>query len=354
MQQVVRGSGRRLAWTAPRTAAAFAAACQAATVLVTWPLWPARTSPPNLPAISGLASFDYGLAVVATSVAAVVWPRVATPLCLAVLAAAMAGDQIRLQPEVVSLGLLMALPLLGSAGVAVSRFHLSSLWLWSGIHKLLSTGWSAGGAAFIASSLRSPGLRPAVVIGLPAIEMALGAASLWRRAWPVVRWAAPALHAGILLTLSPLFADWNSAVWPWNVGLAVVAYLLFRPEPAEPSEQSDRRAAKMATVAGAALLAYPALFYAGSVDAYLAHNLYTSNTGSASVCHTPGACAPTPFDTFGSLNVPLPPEPRLFRALFDRTCGPGNQLLVVGRATVFTDPPSRTTSPCRRGTLAAE
>jgi hypothetical protein len=259
---------------------------------------------------------------------------------------------LRIQPEVLSLALLMALPVVGTAGVAISRFHLSSLWLWSGVNKVLSTGWSTGGAAFIASSLHVSGLRPAVVVGLPAAELALGAASLWRRTWPVVRWLAPALHTGILLTLSPVFADWNSAVWPWNVALAVAGFALFRNErPAAARADAPRSRPRQnvaVAVAGGLLLAYPALFYVGSVDTYLAHNLYTSNTAAAAVCEPSGRCDSGPFNTFGPLNVPIPPEPRLFNALFDKTCQPGQQLLIVGRATVFTDPPSRSRRPCER------
>ncbi|MGH9225184.1 MAG: hypothetical protein ACRD2W_15700, partial [Acidimicrobiales bacterium] len=278
-------------------------------------------------------------------------PRAATPVFLVLLAAAIAGDQLRLQPEVVSLALLMALPLLGPTGIGVSRFHLSSLWLWSGVNKILSTGWSTGGAAFIASSLGSSGLRPAVVVGLPLVELVLGAASLWRRTWPVVRGLAPALHLGILLTLSPFFADWNSAVWPWNVALAVAGFALFRPEPASapaPRPAGSGRPALVAATGAFVLIASPALFYAGAVDAYLAHNLYTSNTAAAVVCQPNGACDGTLFDTFGSLNVPVPPEPRLFRRMFDTACRPGERLVITGRATVFTDPPTQTNRDCPR------
>ena len=55
------------------------------------------------------------------------------------------------------------------------------------------------------------------------------------------------------------------------------------------------------------------------------------------------------FDTFGPLNVPVPPEPRLYRALFDAASQPGERLVVTGRATVFTDPPSQSTRDCPGG-----
>ncbi len=74
-----------------------------------------------------------------------------------------------------------------------------------------------------------PGARTTVAIGLPLCEIGLGAASLVRRAWPAVRWAGLVLHLGIFLTLSPLFANWNSSVWAWNIALGIASVLLFSP-----------------------------------------------------------------------------------------------------------------------------
>src|SRR5205823_639175 len=146
----------------------------------------------------------------------------------------------------------------------------------------------------------------------------------------------------ILITLSPLFANWNSSVWPWNVALACAGFLLFQPAGVE------RPIARHAVAASAALLVAPALFYVGLADAYLSHNLYTGNTAEAVVCQRKAACSGQLFDTWGALNVPLPPEERLYRQLFDRSCVPGSRLVVTGRATVFTDPPDHSTFLCRR------
>jgi hypothetical protein len=44
---------------------AFVAA-QVATVLVTWPVWQARTDPPVLPVVDGLPQIDMGVVVLAT------------------------------------------------------------------------------------------------------------------------------------------------------------------------------------------------------------------------------------------------------------------------------------------------
>ena len=88
----------------------------------------------------------------------------------------------------------------------------------------------------------------------------------------------------------------------------------------------------------AAAAAHPALFYVGGVDAYFAHNLYTSNTTVGIVCTAAGSCTDSAFDTWAALNVPRPPESRLYTAWFDETCAPGSTLRVIGPFTRFDDP----------------
>jgi hypothetical protein len=203
------------------------------------------------------------------------------------------------------------------------------MWAWAGIHKALSLGWAGGGAAFIAEAHGRPGLRPAVAVAVPLVEISLGALALRRAWWPILRVAAPAMHLGILVTL--LRADWNVAVWPWNLALAGAAPLLFAGPPASVRRELVRPAA-------AVLVTLPALFYVGVVDAYPAHNLYSSNTAAALVC-TGSACAPAPFGTLDALDVPLPPEPRLYRRWFEAECRPGTVLQITGPRTRLTDPP---------------
>jgi hypothetical protein len=320
-----------------------AAGCQAATIAVTWRLWESRTFPPNLPVVGLLGGVDYALALLVLSLACIVIPRFATPAFLVVLLAAVLGDQTRIQPEVISLALLMALPLYGPNGIRVARWHLTALWLWSGLNKALSSGWSHGAASFIATSLHASALRPVVAIALPAAEITLALTSLWPRAWSVTRWGAVAVHVGIFLTLSPLFAGWNSSVWAWNIALAVAGFLLFDPAYVREGKQSP-----YVGVAAAVFLVTPALFYAGITDAYLSHNLYTTNTAVAQVCGGDGSCSDPIVDTYSVLNVPLPPEERLYRAQFDALCRAGMQLQVTGPATVFSDPPTHKTFSCPR------
>jgi hypothetical protein len=93
------------------------------------------------------------------------------------------------------------------------------------------------------------------------------------------------------------------------------------------------------------LLAFPALFYVGVVDAYGSHNLYSSNTASGVICRG-GKCAPAEFDTWDELNVPFPPDPRLVRQTFDVVCERGDVLVIRMRWTRLNGTPSSDTETC--------
>lgn len=95
------------------------------------------------------------------------------------------------------------------------------------------------------------------------------------------------------------------------------------------------------------LLAFPALFYVGVVDAYVSHNLYTRNTATAKICRGE-ECTGATFRTWEQLNVPFPPEPRLFRQAFDVVCDRGDVLVITGRRTRINGTPSTHSQTCRQ------
>lgn len=309
------------------------------TVAITWDLWAGRATPPNLPAldVAGWSTWGWGPALLGVCAYAIWRPASGGVALAAVLAGACVADQARLQPEVASLTLLLVLLSTGPRGRAIARWQLAATWLWGGLHKALSLGWSDDGAAFIAGAVHLDSHHEAVALLLPVAEIALGLLAFVPRCWPVVRWMGVGLHVGIFVTLSPLFADWNEAVWPWNLALAAAAFGLFRPE-AGAAHPTGWRPAPVVAITGGAFLVAPALFYVGGMDAYLAHNLYSSNTAVAVVCVPADACV-NPFDTVEELGVPLPPEPRLYRQWFRERCQPDEVLVITGIRTRFTDPP---------------
>ena len=87
---------------------------QAATIAITWPLWQVRhyvatadwPELPNLPALP-LPQFDVGLLLFGSLLLVLIVPRWGVAVHGAMLLAAILLDQMRMQPECVSLFLLM-------------------------------------------------------------------------------------------------------------------------------------------------------------------------------------------------------------------------------------------------------
>lgn len=320
---------------------------QAATVLLTWQLWNDRSTPPVLPAVDWLPAFSMGVPLLASLAGAAYRPKPGTFLHVIVLAYAVILDQTRLQPEVVSLALLMtaiAVPALRVLG----RAHLVTLWIWAGVHKLLSPGFADGAAVFLAGGL---GIPPLLVQWLgPLAEIALGVLAIGRRTRRAAVVLAFVVHGSILVSL--VAQRWNVAVWPWNLALPFVAALVLA-ENQTVRDSGHRRQGIVVLITAVLWMVfsiYPAAFYLGRSDAYLAHNLYTDNVQSAVICPEgePADCT-NPFQTtWDELNVPLPPEVRLFRAWFEQTCQPGDVLVVSPIRTRLTDFPSRQYT-CRVG-----
>lgn len=327
MQERVRGWGARLDEVdLPSVVRPAFVVAQAASIFITWPLWQARTDPPPLPILDGLPQVDLALILLATLVVILFKPEAGVIAHSLVLLVAFAMDQTRIQPEFVSL----ALVLWGTTRFRYARIvaiaHLISLWLWAGVNKALSLDFMGGSAAFLFQSMpvRPEFLRPAFGVIIIVSEIAIGVLLLtqrWRRAGIVL---AVGLHVLGLVAL--VNVGWNEAVWPWNVALALAAVAFFWSR----FEWSSRGAIAIVAV----FLVIPAGFYVGMVDAYLAHNLYTSNTASALIC-TPGApCSGGPYsDVLTALEVPFPPEPRLFAAFFDEVCARGDTLMITPRRT---------------------
>lgn len=316
-----------------RDLAGFRALCVLAlmaTVAITWPLWDMRAAPPELPLIA-LPRLAPGVPLLAACVATLVWPLPGAAAVTAVVAYGMIGDQTRMQPEFFSLPLLLwgTLPLAGARFVA--RVSLIALWFYSGLGKLLSPqflhdlGPRMAGALSAVIPVPMLGVLAAAVAG---VEIVLAVLAIWPRTRRFAAWLALIVHAGILLSLAGNSAAHNVAVWPWNVVQAVSGFAFIAPWP--NTIVAEWRAASWAPrVVAGALALLPLGFYAGVVDAYPAHQLYSAGTARATV-YCPRGCRPDQDvnATWRAMNVPLPPQPRLFLATFARTCAPGDTLRI--------------------------
>ena len=312
--------------------------CQAATLLITWPLWQNRTSPPMLPALP-LPAVDLGALLLLSLAVILIAPRSGIVLHTALLLYAVAIDQTRIQPEIVSLTFLLWGTLPSPTARLFARAHLISMWFFAGLHKLLSPGFIDDTSQWILSAViaNPPSWLSAQFGYLIALsELSIGLLALVPSTRRLAAVAAFGLHGGILFVLMPTGHDWNEAVWPWNVALAFSGFALIAPWKDSPRTclQSCTPVLRPLLVL---LVVAPLGFYAGVVDAYLSHNLYSSNTAYATVW-CPNECQEEqqPSYTWQALNVPFPPEHRLFEDYFARTCQSGDEMTIHDSRWWFT------------------
>jgi hypothetical protein len=311
----------------------------AITLQLTWPLWGERTSPPLLPLVDWPPVPYFGTMLLVTAVCILFWPRAALAANVLVGLAAMTADQTRMQPEIFSLWLLLLGTMPNPVCKFLARCHLASLWFFSGLHKLLSPAYYTSVAPFLWEGILPTDDWPnaahwAVPTAVLAavVELSLGIAVWFPR---VRRYTVPVivlLHCSAVTILHRL-DDWNTAVYPWNLALAVVGAWFIYDWRSSPREER----ASCGTVgfaAGIALFLSPLLFYVGLLDAYLSHCLYSANVPAAVMI--PAAAGSHTYHVNGtegpywsSVNVPQPPAHRIFEAYFRRTAGPGDRLEVV-------------------------
>jgi len=304
----------------------------------TWPLWSERTEPPLLPLVEWPQFTHFGTILSVTAVASLFWPRAALAAGVSAGLAAMTADQTRMQPQIFSLWLLM----LGMLPYPIPRFigrcHLASLWFFSGFHKLLSPGYYRDVAPFLWRGLFPPEDWPGVpdlavplATGMAVIELVLGVVVFVPRLRRAAAVVIVLLHCSVVWLLHR-HDDWNTSVWPWNWALSVVgATLIASWKNTLSQEKQICGTAGFAT--GVALFLSPLLFYAGLLDAYLSHCLYSANVPVATMRTVEGRPAvyrPNGLEGpyWSNVNVPQPPAHRIFAEYFRRVARPGDRMLV--------------------------
>ncbi|HVF45881.1 MAG TPA: hypothetical protein VM936_22830 [Pyrinomonadaceae bacterium] len=344
----------------------------------TFPRAPLFFAPPQ----SVAQPFEYilGGLLVAALAAAVFAGRAAKYLLAAIvpLVALVLLDQTRLQPWVYQYLLLFALTALlhdrrGSDGqraaltLSALQLTVAALYFWSGVQKLNYTF-----AEEVLPQLLAPvqGRLPLARAQLSGLAVAVALAEIFTGVGLLVKktrascvWLAVSIHASALALL--VSQGRNSAVWAWNVALAVAVVILFRRGDApvhrafaaRGAADARARVAQALTVACAVL---PALSFWGCWDMYLSGALYSGNTPVAVVRvdgpvyeRLPGVARRQVFTTNGGervlplfewamaeLNVPPYPEPRVYRHVAREVCklddGEGRaELIVKGRPAIL-------------------
>ena len=114
---------------------------QVATILITWPAWQVRESPPNLPWIAMTPQLSCGFTLLVSLVFVLISPRKFGMVgFLTVLGFAIGMDQFRCQPQVLAIAFMMAACVWLPAR-RLCLWFLISIWMWAGIHKLISVEW---------------------------------------------------------------------------------------------------------------------------------------------------------------------------------------------------------------------
>lgn len=289
--------------------------CQAITVLVTWRLWQIHRSPPMLPSLP-LPELNLGVIILVSLAAIFVRPLAGVILHTIVILYSILIDQSRLQPEIVSMVILMWGSLRSPSLKLIARSHLVSLWFFAGLNKMLSVGY------LTSLTLAHPRSSSRAAL-LPLVELALGLLALIPRSRNFA--AALAFPVHITIFAFVLRGRPNSPILFWNLALAFAGFALISSWSKSLSSNLRQLNPVTASVALLILLS-PIGFYFGIFDAYLSHHLYSRSVPTAIWYRASGKRES--IDTWKTLNVPLPPEHRLYEAYFNASCERGDFLII--------------------------
>lgn len=304
---------------------------QGATIVITWDIWQVRgpdASIINLPWLGTPPQFDYGwLLLVSLGLTLITPKHFGFVFHLLVLGIAIATDQFRCQPQILSVVVLMAACIFPAAR-KLGIWFLIAMWFWAGIHKLLSPDWYGEvtyylllGKQFEWETFRLWDYHAEFAFTCAVAEVGLGVL-----AWHRPKMAAPLCfltHVGIATFL--IFVDWNFSVLPWNFCTAIVgAWLLwsFNNNVALRVSLPDSKTGRLVV---ALLLVSPIGFYFGMVRHSLCHVLYSANFPDAVITRADG---PKTCEAIRELRVPFPHEPKAFIDFFRLTGKPGEKLHV--------------------------
>ena len=321
---------------------------QLATVLITWPLWQIRHSPINLPWVSGLPQIPFGFLLLVSLVGVLISPKkVGLSIHLGILTAAILTDQMRCQPQVIWVAVL-TIGCVRKSARPFCAWALVSLWLWAGIHKLLSAEWFGANSLLL---LQQAGIDRSAdwcywfALTIGAGELIQGLLAIARPR--IAALTGMMLHLGI--TGFMLFIQWNLSVVPWNVCTAIVgSWLMYQGSakhhalkiPVFSLAKSSRtvqhtpRARRLIERLGhlqwlpacavACLLLTPLGVYTGHVRHCFAHVLYSGNLPLAAISKLDGSVQP--LEGWETIRVPFPHEPKAFLDYFSATGFPGEKM----------------------------
>jgi len=289
---------------------------QGISLIITWPLWNVRTEIPHLPVFDlGVSQIPFGWLLVFSLVLIPFRPRLGVWLHFGLMLVACMFDQMRAQPQFLATWILM-LTMLRDSWKNYARWFLSSLWIWAGLHKVISPDWNGYRAFKMAEAIGLDGESwfMFVAIAVAATEILVGLLAWWKPKWGAV--GCVLLHVGISIYLSPLFRDWNFSVLPWNLATAIVGgWILWT---------CDLRSTLRHKLTFAVLMFLPLGFFVGWLDHGYSHVLYSGSIPQGLITRSDGSLEV--IDGWGKTAVPFPKERRTLRQRFHIDAEEGDRL----------------------------
>jgi hypothetical protein len=286
--------------------------------------------------------------------AVVLMPRSRWPISVFLVAAGLMSfwDQERWQPWFVEYFFLLAAiglcgwrklkPLRESSALNVGRMIVAATYFWSGLQKLnanfVHETWPDIARPVLRLLPPRLGQTPAfLALAIPLVEIAISVGLITRRYRSRSVVLAITTHVVVLVLL--VAGGENTVVWPWNIAMMLLVVVLFWQE-------NETGATKILVPTGAfhvfALLFFgllPVLSFFDLWDSYLSAALYSGNTDQAVIYVSAAAVAQLPLSlrphiwqrsqpffldinrwAYSELNVPLYPEPRIYRRVAAEVC----------------------------------
>ncbi len=194
------------------------------------------------------------------------------------------GDQTRWQPWLYQYIVMLAVlsmkdkPCPNDA-LDGCRIVVAFTYFWGGVQKL-----NAGFCTTVVPWLFSVNTADTYLVGIPCalIESALGLALLFSSSRRVSVILIVLMHFKIIDLLQ--HQNWNSVVWPWNLVMPILVFLLFWKKPQGSIKSILSPGKSPAKIAALVLFGFlPALNFIGVWDSYLSLALYSGNTMQANL-----------------------------------------------------------------------
>jgi len=349
-------------------------------VLLSLPLWLSGRNYPLIPVMRTFPTIGhpydlYILIILMVSLVGVLirsQPRIIALCCVTIFGLLVLFDQSRLQPWVLQYVAMLAVVGLfswvsNSYGIQralnTERLIVVGTYFYSGLHKvnanfiLHTFPWMLEPVTHYFSSETGIILARSIAVAIPFLEIGIACGLLSKKFRKQAIVVAIMMHLCILGLVGPLGSDWNSVIWPWNVAMILFDIILFWGDKTTQVYSilwSRKPSYQTAILVFFCIL--PALSFIGKWDSYLSSALYSGDIATAGIVipdrevyKLPKGARPyvqkgaTYLDSidimqwsFGELNVPAYPEPRIYMAIGRTVCGliPDSLLIVVSRPSI--------------------